>query len=117
MGHLPFAARTIPYHDLDDNQKKTVYDSMSFIHGFEADGGGDHNFNHLQNFLGHIGFFKSKVEKRVTYCSAAGHSYLNAIEWVMTIANIGLAKHATEFDPATPPFLLDILQHVGTMQQ
>eukprot|EP00957_Ditylum_brightwellii_P008887 673228-Ditylum_brightwellii.AAC.1 len=35
----------------------------------------------------------------------------------MSIANIGLANHATEFDPAIQPFLLDILQYVGTMQQ
>eukprot|EP00957_Ditylum_brightwellii_P187928 14308328-Ditylum_brightwellii.AAC.1 len=118
MGHLPFATKTIPYNDLDDNQKKTVDDYMPFIHGFEADGSGDHNFNHLQNFLARIGFFVlSRVDKLVTYRSAAGHSYLNTIEWVISIANIGLANHATELDPTTPHFLLDILQHLGTMQQ
>eukprot|EP00957_Ditylum_brightwellii_P190675 14515143-Ditylum_brightwellii.AAC.1 len=35
----------------------------------------------------------------------------------MSIANIGLANHAIELDLATPPFLLDILQHVVTMHQ
>eukprot|EP00957_Ditylum_brightwellii_P005893 447610-Ditylum_brightwellii.AAC.1 len=70
---------------------------MPFIHGLEADDGGDRNFNHLEN--------------------AAGHSYLNTIEWVLSIANIGLANHASELDPATPPFLFDSLQHVATMQQ
>eukprot|EP00957_Ditylum_brightwellii_P189753 14444800-Ditylum_brightwellii.AAC.1 len=54
MGNLPFAAKTIPHHDLDDNQKKTVDDSMPLIHGFEASGGGYCNFNHLQNFLAYI---------------------------------------------------------------
>eukprot|EP00957_Ditylum_brightwellii_P025725 1947078-Ditylum_brightwellii.AAC.1 len=93
-------------------------DAMSYINWFEADGGGDHNFNHLQNFCVHLAFFiLSKADKLMMYQSDDWHSYINALERLMAIAYIGIANHTTRLDPDTPMLLLDIIHNTNSMKQ
>ena len=112
---LPEALLNLVYESLPQPQRKSVHDAMPFVIGFEADGGGDRNFMHLQNFLAIVVFFPvAKCDKLVVYRSAAG---LNTIEQTISIINIGLANHSTCLDPDSPPFLLDILSNCGSMKR
>ena len=106
------------YCDLPKSQKDIVDDLMPFVLGLEADGGGDRNHMHVQNWLAHLALqLVIKSDKLFSYRSVAGYSYLNAIERGMSIANVGFANHATCLDPNTPEFLMDVIGNASTMKQ
>eukprot|EP00957_Ditylum_brightwellii_P102262 7795400-Ditylum_brightwellii.AAC.1 len=118
MKQLPDTLLHTSYQILPDTEQRVVDGVMPYIHWFGVGFGSNCNFNHFQNFCVHlVVFILSKVDKLVMFQSAARHSYLNTVERLMSIENIGLTNHATCLDPDIPLFLLDILCITNSMKQ